>query len=259
MPIVTAKHPRLKICAPVLLFGGLLFAGFASQPWDRPSNTWTPDDVNRILASSPWTLQVSAAMADPLDIREPQPTNTPPLNPAQNGPGGTPNPATPPWDGGPGHNRMGRLATVPVTVRWDSAAPVREALAKAGTASKPVAEPATAYVITLQGLIPSGKYRSAGHTESTSQSDSSTDARNPEEVLEAFMSYSKLMPRGGSAIHPENVRLDADTGAIHIFFPRDHPLESGFKEVDFTTHFGGLNVRAKFRLPGMKYQGKLAL
>ncbi len=243
-----------------MLPAALVFGGFASQPWDKPSNTWTPGDVNRILASSPWAQQADAVMADPRDSPDPQADNTPvppPSNPAINGPGGTSDPTAPHWNGQIARNRMGHLATVPVTVRWDSARPIREALEKAGTPNK--SEAIENYVITLQGLVPAGKYRSVGQTENTSQSDGSTDARNPEEVLEAFMAYSRLLPRGSAAIRPENARLEAETGTVYIFFPRTHPLGSGSKEVDFVTHFGALNVRAKFRLAAMKYQGKLDL
>jgi hypothetical protein len=237
----------------------LVLAHSAAQPWDKPVSSWTPGDVQRILERSPWVQHVGAVMADPRDT-DTEPDNTPtpaPANPAQNGPGGTPDPTTPRWDGQISKNRMGRLATVPVNVRWDSATPVREALEKAGTSVK--AGTAADYVVTLQGLVPAGKYHDVGTTDSTSQSDGSTDPRNPEEVLESFMSYSRLYPRGGTGIHPENVTLDAKTGDIHISFPRARPLELSSKEVDFVTHFGALNVRAKFRLAAMKYQGKLDL
>jgi hypothetical protein len=107
--------------------------------------------------------------------------------------------------------------------------------------------------------VPTGRYRAVGQPQTTSRSDDTVDARNPEDLLEAFMSSSRLRPKGAAEIRPENVQLDPSTGAVHIFFPRTRPIELDQKEVVFVTHFGGLNVKTKFRLAAMKMQGKLEL
>jgi hypothetical protein len=238
----------------------------ASQPWEKDSANWTPGEVERLLGASPWAQAGEAVLAsDPGDQIEETPQHLPGAGEAGLA-GGSPkaNENGGHWDGGVGRNRRGRLPTVPVLVRWDSALPIREALAKKNEAGGLPANGSEAaqvqdYVITLFGLVQAGHYNESGKTETASHSDNSVDPRNPEEVLEAFMAYSRLGTKGSPAIHAENVKLDAATGAVHIFFPRVRPIEAGDKEVVFTTHLGDLNVQAKFRLAAMKYRGKLEL
>jgi hypothetical protein len=232
----------------LLAVAALAAAVFAAQPpWEKPVESWTAEDVAALLNNSPWCVQAVAVMEDPADAREPQPAGPP--DTGERGLGAA-NKA--PWDGGVGRNRMGHLATIPVTLRWESALPIRQA-------QKDLAAPAQSYVISLAGLVPAGRYRAVGQTETTSSSDGSFDARNPEEVLEAFMAYSKISQKGGPDLQPENVKLDPVTGVIRIFFSRKTAIDSGQKEVLFTTRFGKLNVRAKFRISNMKYHGSIEL
>jgi len=242
---------------PLLLAFGLLGAG-SGTPWDRDSTQWTDRDVQQVLATSPWAQSVNAVMADPRE--EIENYSAPLPGPERAGMAGQTNPTSNGgrWDGAVGRNRMGSLPSLPVVVRWDSAVPVREALRRsAGTPESDVS--VADYVLTVTGLIPGGRYRSAGHTEASSNSDSSSDARNPEQILEAFMAFSRLLPREAAPIAPRNVKLDSASGAVHIFFPRTHPIEAGSKEVVFLTRFGGFTVRAKFRVKDMRYRGKVTL
>jgi hypothetical protein len=231
------------------LLAAVLFtsAAYGAQPgWEKATDQWTADDVAALLNRSPWSVQSSAVMEDPADAREEQPAGPP--DTGQKGVGAP----TKRWDGEIGRNRMGHLATVPVTVRWESALPIRQA-------QKDAAAPADSYVISLAGLVPAGRYRAAGKTETSSSSDGSFDARNPEEVLEAFMAYSKISQSGGRDLQPNNVKLDPATGVVRIFFSRKAEIDPGQKEVLFTTHFGKLNVHAKFRISSMKYHGNIEL
>ncbi len=224
-----------------------------------------------MLSNSPWAHETSATIIDPYDAIEQ--TNAPLPGAREAGIAG---PSTQPhWDGGPGHNRMGRMPTVPITVRWESALPIREALklsasadaspVESSVAAKPLAPADSDYIVTVIGLIQGGKYRAMGKTADTSVSSSdgesrkNPDAANPEEVLEAFMQFSRLRTSGMSEIRPQNVKLDPATGAVHIFFPRTRPLSLRQKDVVFVTHFGSLNVQAKFHLSAMKYRGQLEL
>ena len=214
------------------------------QPWEKPVESWTAEDVAALLTNSPWSVQTVATMDDPEDAIEPQPAGPP--DTGEKGAGKRP------WDGGPGRNRMGHLATIPVTVRWESALPIRQA-------QKDLAAPAQSYVISLAGLVPPGRYRAEGKTETSSTSDGSIAARNPEEVLEAFMAYSMISQKNGRDLGPENVKLDPVSGVIRIFFSRKTVIDPEQKEVLFITHFGKLHVRAKFRISSMKYHGNIEL
>jgi hypothetical protein len=254
--------PSLSLLRVLLVLGALpAMAADATLSWNKDPGQWTDKDAQFVLTASPWSQQVGAVMADPRDEMEPAAAPLPGAE--KSGLAGSTNPTSNGgrWDGSVGRNRMGHLPSVPVLVRWDSALPVREALRRAPGAAEAEknSDPSSGYVITLSGLIPGGRYKSSGHTETSSHSDAGVDARNPEELLEAFMSASRLLPRGAAAILPSNVKLDAATGAVHIFFPRTHPIGAGEKEVTFSTRFGGLTVRAKFHVKEMKYQGKLEL
>ena len=242
---------------PLVLIFALLSAS-SGDPWDKDAAQWTDQDAQLVLTDSPWVQSVEAEMHDPRDDREEY--STPPPAGERAGMAGQTNPVAPQgrWDGGAGRNSMGSLPSLPVTVRWDSALPVREALRHV-SGSEPPGVSSGDYVITLTGLIPAGRYRSAGRADTSSNSDGASDKRNPEELLEAFMSSSRLLPRGETAIAPTNVRLDSASGALHIFFPRSRPIEAKAKEVVFATRFGGFKVRAKFRVKDMRYQGKPAL
>ena len=249
---------KLAAVLPLLLVFGLLSAGSDTTPWKKDSAQWTERDAQLVLATSPWAQSVDAVMHDPRDDMEEYSAPLPGAERA--GMAGQTNSTAPSgrWDGSGGRNRMGSLPSLPVVVRWDSALPVREALRRVSKDPGPDIAP-TNYVVTVTGLIPGGRYRSAGRAETSSSSDGASDARNPEELLEAFMSFSRLLPHGEAAIAPRNVRLDSASGAVHIFFPRTHPIEARSKEVVFLTRFGSFKVRAKFRVKDMKYLGKLAL
>jgi hypothetical protein len=238
-------RPPTLLTALVL---SLAAAAFASQPpWQKPAASWSADDIATLLNSSPWSLETAAVMEDPEDTAmDPRP-----VGPPDTGEKGTGAPK-PRWDGEPGKNRIGRLATVPITVRWESALPIRQA-------QKDAAAPADSYVISITGLVPTNRYRAKGTTATTSSSDDSVDARNPEDLLEAFMAYSRIAVKGYPDLKPENAKLDPATGTVRIFFPRSRPIDTSEKEAVFITHFGSLNVRAKFRLAAMKYHGAIEL
>ena len=55
------------------------------------------------------------------------------------------------------------------------------------------------------------------------------------------------------------MKLDPATGVVRIFFSRKTAIDPEQKEVLFTTHFGKLNVKAKFKISAMKYHGKIEL
>lgn len=262
-------HLRIFIHLSILALA-FVAAIWASQPWDKAPADWTPAEITRVLTNSPWAQETSATIVDPYDAIEPTPAPLPGAKEA-----GIAGPSTGPrWDGGVGHNRMGRLPTVPITVRWESATPIREALRLSASTNpagdsvmaKPAVDTTSAYVITVIGLVQGGKYRAQGNPNQPPEVSSSDGADgkklepgDPEGILEAFMQYSRLRASGIADIHPENVKLDPATGAVHIFFPRAHPLERRQKEVQFITHLGSLNVSTKFRLGSMTRRGQLEL
>ncbi len=219
----------------------------AKAPWEKPAETWTADDIATLLNSSPWSVTTDATVEDPYEAREEQPV-TPPET-GQNIPGQ--NKAR--WDGGVGKNRMGHLPTVPALVRWESALPIRLAEKDAHVSD------GNHYVISVAGLVPAGRYHEKGKTETTSSSDGSVDARNPEELLEAFMESSKIVQSHGPELQPYDVKLEPATGVVLIYFSRKNVIDPEQRDVQFVTHFGKLNLRVKFKISSMKYHGNIEL
>ncbi len=235
----------------------ILLCAAASQPWKTSDpKDWTSQDVDRVLTNSPWAQSAAALFALAED-------NTPPPPPAIDAPqAGMSNPRNGAtdgrWDGGVSRVNRNGPPTLDVTVRWDTALPVREAFEhkRSGQTYSPE-QVRKDYIITVIGLVPAGRYIQPQMR--TSSSDGLEDVRNPEEMLEALMRYSFLFPHGKHAIRPEDTKLDSSTGTLHLFFPRTQAIDADDKEVTFQMRFGSLSVVKKFRLKDMVYHGQLEL
>lgn len=228
----------------------------SSQPWKTSEpDRWTARDVDQLLADSPWAQPAGASFSlaeedgpAPPAIDVPQAGMPSPRNSATDGR----------WDGGVGRVNRNGPPTLTVTVRWDSALPIRQAQER--QRSQPEYKPAQLrgeYIITIEGLVPGGRY---GRPELDSRSgDRALNMRNPEEMLEGVMRYSRLYPRGKTPLRADDAKLDNATGTLHLFFPRSEPITLADKEVTFETRFGALSILKKFRLRDMLYHGQLEL
>lgn len=253
---------QARIPAPILLISFALGL-YAAQPWSKDASQWTPADAQRILNDSPWAQSAAASFA-PVDADQPPPPGPLP-GAAQAGMAGPHGATDGRWDGGVGKLPSGTMPTLPVAILWESALPVRQALQRVQPPAEPATRAQTDYILTVRGLVPAGRYRSAGQLQTQSRSDSSSsadsaaDPQDPEPLLEGLMAQSRLMPRNGKPIAPEDVKLDAATGTLRFFFPRSQPIELKDKEVLFYTRFGSMTIRRQFRLKEMVYQRKLEL
>ena len=243
------KIPSLVFGAAILLWG--------SQPWKNEDPArWSPQDVERITTDSPWAQAAGASFALAAELEPPPP---PPPTPGAEaagmaGPRGVTDGR---WDGGVGRADRNGPPALNVTVRWDSALPVVLALSREPDRSNLREQAKKDYIVTVIGLVPGGRYGRSGF--SPSSSDSARDVRNPEEMLEAVMQYSRLLLKGKPAIAPVDAKLDPASGALHLFFPRTQPINVRDKDVVFETRFGSLSVSKKFRLKDMVFRGQLAL
>ncbi len=246
----------MKIATVFILSVAWLWA--STQPWKTgDAKDWTSRDVERVLADSPWAQSAGASFALAED-------NTPPPPPAIDTPqAGMQSPHNGStdgrWDGGVSRVNRNGPPTLDVTVRWDSALPVRQALERSHPAVAYTPDQLRKdYIITVIGLLPAGRYGRPA-TLATSSSDEMEDARNPEQMLEGLMRYSMLFPHGKPGIRADDAKLDNATGTVHIFFPRANAITTSDKEVTFQMRFGSLTVVKKFRLKDMLYHGDLAL
>ncbi len=231
-------------------------AVFGSQPWKSDPTGWSEQDVQRVLQDSPWAQSAGASFS--LAEDNPTPARGPLPGPAEAGMAGPRGATDGRWDGGVGRPDRNGPPTLNVTIRWESALPVRQALAQEHSAVRFTEQQLQRdYIVSVLGLVPAGRY---GHSELNSRSgDTSADPRNPEELLEGVMRYSRLFPKGKSPLRPDDVKLDEPSGTLYLFFPRSAPLDLDDKEAIFQTRFGSLSIVKRFRLKDMIYKGRLEL
>ncbi len=196
-------------------------------------------------------------MDDPKE-REEQPLPAPPAGEGQPSSRSSSGPVGQRWDGAITKNRMGQLATIPVMVRWDSAGVVRHALEYKHDAAAPGLMEAAAgnFIIEVDGLLPARHVMEAATLQAKSSSeDDDARARTTEELLEWFMTNSRLLVKGENALQPQNVRVEATTGAVLMFFKRNDALLARKKDVLFVTRFGSMTVQSRFRTKDMVVDG----
>src|SRR5438105_11546676 len=104
----------------------LAIALYAAQPWSKDASQWTTQDAQHILANSPWAQPANASFAT-VDADE-QPAPGPLPGAPQAGMGGSRGASDGNWDGGVGRIPSAGVPSIPLTIRWDSALPVRQAL-----------------------------------------------------------------------------------------------------------------------------------
>lgn len=231
---------------------------FASDSWRTPPAGWSKPALERLITNSPWAVQTAANMDDPSDRAEVW-SPPPPVGEGQPNPQGRESSGPPGvrWDGGVSKNRRGHLVTLPVLVRWDSAAILRPALEhndKAYFAELRAAAPDN-FVITVLGLLPSSQHKDAPVLQAKSSSDDDR-VRSNEEILEWFMANTSLLVKGEPEMHPQNVKVEASTGSLHLFFKRNDVLLQQKRDVLFVTRFGSMNVQARFRTKNMVVDGR---
>jgi hypothetical protein len=120
-------------------------------------------------------------------------------------------------------------------------------------------DPNQTYIIAVQGLLPAHPTEASPSLETSSSSDASHSAgAMTEQILESFMAKSSLGVRSGTFVRPQNVQIEAETGVVRLFFPRTLELGND-KEALFTTRYGSLTVKKRFRMAEMLYKGRLKL
>lgn len=246
-----SKSRRLAIA----LAAFALTAFASSAPWTKDPAQWTPDDAARILGDSPWAQLASVKFDDPSEeemelANAERAANTPP--PANmNGPNGATDGK---WDGGVGRMPRGGKPTLNVTLIWESAKPVQQALSRTKQPSAPSAQNPNDYVIAISGLIPAARI-----AKNRTPEDEQQASQEREHLLESVMGASRLLSKGRQPILPDDAKLDASTGTLRLYFPRVHDISVKDKEIDFITRYGAMSVRGAFHLKDMSIQGQLEL
>ena len=158
-----------------------------------------------------------------------------------------------------------------LTIRWDSALPVQQALMRRGAGEteelKAVTDAAEKYyVVSVQGFrLPRPRNRSNDPDDQNSDNDNDDRTQRRNQNTDALRSQllegAQLAPKGGISIYAKDVQIEGTdgSGSIRFLFPRTNPISADDKEVDFILDIRRIKVEEKFKLSDMHYEGKLAL
>jgi hypothetical protein len=228
-----------------LFLSNLPCAFGASDFWNKkdPAN-WTGDDIRVLATRSPWAKDVAVLSRG--EGREPFAGSSPtgsglPGDPGSTSPAQQANARMNIPIGGTGaadargDERRGPMAAPAVTVRWESAQPIRDALKGAIPADFD-----QHYVIGVTGFqVPA--FDSAG-------------------MLERLKDSASLQAKGKDRVQAGVARYSSDKATILFGFSKELlPLTIADKDVQFTINTGDLSLRAKFDPKEMIYRGQLAL
>jgi len=248
-----------------LLAGSCLVAAQAEGAQDfwnkKPASGWSSQEITQLTTRSPWAREVNAEFELDSDY-----TTNGSAGPAVGRGGAIVAPGT--GTGAPAQIELGRdrndnprgaKRREPVTVRWESAQPILDALG--------IPLPADfrdRYVLSVSGLplgVMDRRKRGNAPPDLSADPQENTPAGRQRRMIEQLQLSSTLEARGREPEQPGVVRAVPRTPGSYLFgFSRELlPLTANDREVQFTLRTALMSVRAKFEPKEMLYHGKLAL
>ena len=226
-----------RILRPAILgslTASLLWAGAF---WDSaPPESWTEAQVEQLLLNSPWAKEAE------VDFLGSAPSGVGFPGGQRRSPGRLPSP----FPGGGGgwlqaSSYTNHAFDPDVTVRWESALPIRHALDLADSGLNDGSYAERYYVVTLTSL-PLGAAPSAD---------------DPEQLRRSVA----LLRKGRPQIRAERVEILPQPGApgVCVYFSREKRITLDDKTVELVLHLGDYQVSRKFKLKDMVYRGSLEL
>jgi hypothetical protein len=242
---------------PLLLFL-LALSVWAADFWTaKPFTAWSDKEVQKMLEDSPWSAQVmvggSVSMSSPTVGSGGGRGGRGGGGGGDAGGGGDSAGAGAGGDAGAGGSGGGggsRGATI--TLVWQSALPVKQALARrqygaeAGTSPDAKARLERAeefYMLTMIGIPASMRGATANDKKA------------------ALLALTTVTAPGKPAIHATDMQVSSGRGpSILVFlFPKTSAFTVDDKEVEFATKFDKTSVKRKFKLKAMVFNGKLEM
>ncbi len=155
-----------------------------------------------------------------------------------------------------------------LTLRWESSAAIQDAL-RLGADDKPNPDFEKYYVLNLIGDLPDEYDRPPGYDSDSDDRRSGREDRDDDEAdrqrrrrQQMFKEFTKLERKDGF-LRMEKVeegsRFGTSGPGIAFYFSRRDNITLDDKAMSFYTKVGASEIRAKFTLKEMMYQGKLAL
>jgi hypothetical protein len=237
---------------------------FASDFWKtKDSSQWTNEEVAKLLTDSPWAKQITVSSGQPAQRRSGGRRGGMGGGfpgggggggyPGGGGGGGYPGGG----GGGGGGGGYGGSSSQEIVLRWESAAPVQQALLRQRPHSDGAKPPEDInqkyYVVSMLGFrMP---------TRNSDSTDDDSDKQREDTLRSQYLDAGQLIPKSKIAISAEDVKFEGRNGstAIRFLFPRTFPLSKDDKEITFQFQSRGVKFEHKFKLNDMMYQDKLAL
>lgn len=238
----------------VVLVAAAAVCLWAADFWQsKPYTEWNDKDIQKIETNSPWSKQVTLALPSNgggggSGKGRNRGGNTSEIDgggggmsgPARNT--GVPDSVADPASGGAG---------LTVTVSWRTALAMREAAAKqkygaevatSPDAKKIIEEEQKVYAILVTGFPGRG-------------------IRNTDNLKDTLLKNTSLIIKGKDPIPASDVQTGGNEQhpVILFLFPRTAPITLDDKDVEFSTKLGVMNVKQKFHLKDMVFNGKLDL
>jgi len=237
--------------------------------WKKPVPEWTADDAHQVMTDSPWVKTTTPTMEG--SGQAPRRNSggggrrgggigiggvgigLPGIGGMGRGgggypgggggyPGGSRTGSNYPDDSGNGNGRTDPVEPPKLTLRWESAMPVREAELRARDVDAPTVDE-NHYAIAVIG-VPRSMIKA--------------DTRG----MEADLKKQAVLKRDDKKdFKPSSVEiLQRDDGPIVVFFfPRSTEITASDRRVEFDAQIGKLKFAEPFFTEDMVYQGKLAL
>jgi hypothetical protein len=237
----------------------------AADAWKNPDYTqWSSEDAQKVMTKSPWAKETTVTMG-----QGSSPGSQGSRRGGMGGGGGMGGMG----GGGMGGGRGGGMGggggqsapSQKITIRWESAMPIKEAELKAqygsqlpakGDAGYTLDQPQTTYAISVTGLRLGGRRRQA---DSSDQSSSDGQKSQADRIKDQLMGATQLLRKGKDPLYPQDVQVNTSTNVVVFLFPKTDAISDDDKEVEFVTSMGPVQVKQKFTLKDMHFNGKLEL
>jgi hypothetical protein len=239
----------LLVCSLCLLIGSRPL-GAADPAWKtKLPAQWTEDEARDLLVSSPWVHQVTAVVTRRLtedQLREggqmgqPLGVGNEGVDPKGSGPKLSPNILT----GGGGDDRSPRSFSRPIklSLRWETALPVRIAELKSHEVEPPTLE-GDGYRVAVYGL-----------PFADLQGD-------PKKLGEPLKNLASLKREGKKDVRPISVEVfqrERDMVVVYLF-PASAEITKNDLRIRFDAHIGRIVLSQSFELSKMEFMGKLEI
>jgi len=239
-------HGTRVLTRRVFALGGLgAMPLLSADVWSKKPSEWSDKDIQKILTKSPWAKEATVALnltGGGMDGGRGGGMGGPPGGgmggpPPGGGMGGPPGGMD-----GPGAGGGPQLHAI---VRWESALPVRLALKKEDELSR------DQHLITVTGFPETGRRQPDGASQPVS-----TQAQN------RMKEGARLERKGKDPISASSAEM-AEIGGSRVmqfvFRAGSDPIQAQDKEVQFVASVGPMQIKARFTLKEMVYEGKLEL